>query len=214
MKFCSKNLKWKEASIILRIKLRFAANQDGRGVEGRHAIVNCDILRRSRSQLPRAKYFREMLRARQFSNARLDAENRERKRDCVRYWIFYPNPFLSLSLEALLFDSFLYYSFIYFRDNAISSEVARTDRAISFMEAWIFTRSGAQWVRINTYLHTRIPDTNRFRNSFRSEPNWLIERTEDLEKNSGHSRVDQDRARDLTHRLKQKKEEYELKLQN
>lgn len=48
--------------------------------EGRHAIVNCDILRRSRSQL-RRKYFREMLRARQFSNARLDAEERERERE-------------------------------------------------------------------------------------------------------------------------------------
>lgn len=46
--------------------------RDPRGrFEGRHAIVNCDILRRSRSQL-RGKYFREMLRARQFSNARLE----------------------------------------------------------------------------------------------------------------------------------------------
>lgn len=61
------------ASIIFSpMKFRFAIREeDGRRVEGRHAIVNCDILRRSRSQL-RGKYFREMLRARQFSNVRLE----------------------------------------------------------------------------------------------------------------------------------------------
>lgn len=93
------------------MKFRFAIREeDGRRVEGRHAIVNCDILRRSRSQL-RGKYFREMLRARQFSNARLEKRREKEEK--------------SLSLQTLRFFP-LFRGGIYLRDNAISWRL--TDR--------------------------------------------------------------------------------------